>query len=66
MATRRADVVVVGGGVNGASIAMHLARIGAGRVLLLEKGHLASGASGRFAQGEPLGAEHPYTGPLHQ
>ncbi len=47
MTTRRADVVVVGGGVNGASIAMHFARMGAGRVLLLEKGHLASGASGR-------------------
>ena len=47
MTTQQADVVVVGGGVNGASIAMHLARMGAGRVLLLEKGHLASGASGR-------------------
>ena len=47
MTTRRADVVVIGGGVNGASIAMHLARMGAGRVLLLEKGHLAAGASGR-------------------
>lgn len=47
MTTRRADVVVVGGGVNGASIAMHLARMGAGRVLLLEKSHLAGGASGR-------------------
>ena len=47
MTTKSADVVVVGGGVNGASIAMHLARMGAGRVLLLEKGHLASGASGR-------------------
>ncbi len=47
MTIRSADVVVVGGGVNGASIAMHLALAGAGRVLLLEKGHLASGASGR-------------------
>lgn len=47
MTTRRADVVVIGGGVNGASIAMHLARMGAGRVLLLERGHLAGGASGR-------------------
>ena len=47
MTARRADVVVVGGGVNGASIAMHLARLGAGRVLLLEKGALAGGASGR-------------------
>ena len=42
-----ADVVVIGGGVNGASIAMHLARMGAGKVLLLERGHLASGATGR-------------------
>ena len=30
---------------------MHLARIGAGRVLILEKGHLASGASGRSGAG---------------
>ena len=42
-----ADVVVIGGGVNGASVAMHLARMGAGRVVLVERGHLASGASGR-------------------
>ena len=47
MVSRTADIVVIGGGVNGTSIAMHLARLGAGRVLLLEKGHLASGASGR-------------------
>ena len=47
MQQRSADVVVIGGGVNGAGIAMHLARMGAGRVFLLEKGHLASGASGR-------------------
>ena len=47
MASRSADIVVIGGGVNGTSIAMHLSRMGAGRVLLLEKGHLAGGASGR-------------------
>lgn len=47
MSGRTADVVVIGGGVNGASIAMHLARRGAGRVVLVEKGHLASGATGR-------------------
>ena len=47
MANRSANVVVIGGGVNGTSIAMHLSRMGAGKVLLLEKGHLAGGASGR-------------------
>ena len=47
MSQRSANVVVIGGGVNGTSIAMNLARMGAGKVLLVEKGHLASGASGR-------------------
>ena len=41
-----ADVVVVGGGVNGASIAYALAARGT-KVALVEKGALASGASGR-------------------
>src|SRR5215470_6282514 len=44
--TQRADVVVIGGGVNGASIAYALAARGV-KVVLLEKGALASGASGR-------------------
>ena len=47
MPPRAADIIVIGGGVNGASVAMHLARMGAGRVALVEKGHLAGGASGR-------------------
>ncbi len=47
MTYRKADVVVIGGGVNGTSIAMHLSRLGAGKVLLVEKGGLASGATGR-------------------
>ncbi len=42
-----ADVVVIGGGVNGASAAFWLARAGAGRVVLLERGYLAAGASGK-------------------
>jgi sarcosine oxidase, subunit beta len=42
-----ADVVVIGGGVNGASIAYALAARGVRRVILMEKGALASGASGR-------------------
>ena len=47
MTSRTADIVVIGGGVNGTSVAMQLARMGAGRVALVEKGHLAGGASGR-------------------
>lgn len=43
-----ADVVVVGGGVVGASVAFHLARLGAGAVMLLERSErLAAGATGR-------------------
>ena len=44
--SQTADVVVVGGGVNGASIAYALAARGV-KVVLVEKGALASGASGR-------------------
>lgn len=42
-----ADVVVIGGGVVGVSTAYALAARGVKRVVLLEKGALASGASGR-------------------
>jgi glycine/D-amino acid oxidase-like deaminating enzyme len=42
-----ADAVVIGGGINGCSIAFHLAKRGAGKVLLVEKGHIASGPTGR-------------------
>ena len=44
---RTADVVVVGGGVHGASVAYHLARRQAGRVVLVERKFLASGPTGR-------------------
>src|SRR5438046_883336 len=44
--TQTADVVVIGGGVNGTSIAYALAAKGV-RVVLVEKGAVASGASGR-------------------
>ena len=43
---KTADVIVVGAGVQGASLAFHLARRGA-RVLVLERGTVAQGATGR-------------------
>jgi sarcosine oxidase subunit beta len=41
------DIVIVGGGVMGASIAYHLAMQGDGRVTLLERQGLATGTTGR-------------------
>jgi sarcosine oxidase subunit beta len=41
------DFLIVGGGVIGASIAFHLARRKAGRVVLLEKSFLGAGSSGK-------------------
>jgi sarcosine oxidase, subunit beta len=45
--SRRASVVIVGGGVTGASIAFHLAARGVRDVLVLERQALASGGTGR-------------------
>ena len=45
--TRTADIVIVGAGVMGASIAFQLAQRKAGRILVLDKDHVASGGSGR-------------------
>jgi len=42
-----ADIVISGGGVHGASLAFHLAEAKAGRIVLLEKRHLASGPTSR-------------------
>jgi sarcosine oxidase, subunit beta len=46
-----ADVVIIGGGVVGASIAYQLALKKAGRVLLLEKGQLGEGSTSRCVGG---------------
>src|SRR5262249_44344096 len=45
--SRTADVVVIGGGVTGTSIAFHLALRGVRDVLLLERTALAAGGTGR-------------------
>jgi sarcosine oxidase subunit beta len=44
---KTADVVIIGGGVMGTSIAYHLTQRGVGRVVLLEKNYLGSGSSGK-------------------
>ena len=45
--TRTADVVIIGGGVTGVSVAFHLAGAGVRRVVVLERRFLASGGTGR-------------------
>lgn len=47
MSIATADVVIIGGGVNGTSAAFHLATQGVTNVILLERRQLASGASGK-------------------
>src|SRR5215467_5484443 len=42
-----ADVVIIGGGVTGASIAFHLTARGVRDVVIVDKGFVASGATGR-------------------
>jgi sarcosine oxidase, subunit beta len=45
--SRHAEVLIIGGGVTGASIAFHLAAAGVHDVLLVERRFLASGGTGR-------------------
>src|SRR6202795_4764276 len=47
MAVQTAEVIVVGGGVMGASIAWALSSRRAGRVVVLEKSYLGAGSSGK-------------------
>ncbi|GAC1617642.1 MAG: FAD-binding oxidoreductase [Ktedonobacteraceae bacterium] len=46
-----ADIVIVGGGIIGASIAYQLAQRGAGKTVLIERDTIASGSSGRATGG---------------
>jgi sarcosine oxidase subunit beta len=45
--TETADILIIGGGVMGASVAYHLAKQGGGRVVLLERQALCNGTTGR-------------------
>lgn len=52
ISTKYADVAVIGGGIVGTSVAYHLARTGAGRIVLLEREPLlGTGSTGRCAGG---------------
>src|SRR5438309_936119 len=43
----KADIVIIGGGVMGVSIAHHLAKFSAGKIVLVEKRHIGAGSSGK-------------------
>jgi sarcosine oxidase, subunit beta len=45
--TTTADIVILGAGVIGASIAFHLATRKAGKIVVIDKGHVGQGGSGR-------------------
>ena len=57
---QRADVVIVGGGCMGASVAWHLAERGITDVVLVEReAQLATGSTGRNAGGVRHQFSHP-------
>ena len=45
----QAQIVIIGGGIVGAQIAYHLAKMGRKDVVLVEKGEIASGESSHAA-----------------
>ncbi len=61
---KTADVVVIGGGVNGLSTAFNLAKLGAGKIILVERGALASGASGKSGALVRMHYTNPYESKL--
>ncbi|HET7037311.1 MAG TPA: FAD-dependent oxidoreductase [Thermomicrobiaceae bacterium] len=62
--TTTAEVVVIGGGVNGASTAYNLARAGVRDVVLVERAHLAAGASGKSGALVRMHYTNPYESKL--
>lgn len=51
MMTRIADVVIIGAGISGCSIAYHLAEKGVKNVVVIDKGYIAGGSTGRCGAG---------------
>ncbi len=49
--TTTADIVIIGGGVNGLACAYNLAKAGMKKIVVLEKGYLGVGATGRCGAG---------------
>ena len=47
MEMRSADVVIVGGGVNGAATAFYLAQLNVGKIIVLDRAYPGAGASSR-------------------
>jgi sarcosine oxidase subunit beta len=49
--TRAAEIVIIGGGVNGLATAYNLCRMGMKDIVVLDKGYIGCGASGRCGAG---------------
>ena len=64
--TRSADVVVIGGGVTGTATAFHLTKMGAGKVLLVERTALGAGATGKSGAVVRMHYTNPHDGALAQ
>src|SRR5687767_5782750 len=59
--TSTADIVIVGAGLHGASLAYSLARAGAGKIVVLEKKHAAAGPTAKSgAMVRPLFSDAAY------
>lgn len=56
---KTADIVILGAGVMGASIAFHLAKRKAGRIAILDKDHVGRGGSGRSSALIRMHYSHP-------
>jgi sarcosine oxidase subunit beta len=61
---KTANIVVIGGGVNGTSTAFHLAKMGVKGVTLLERSTLAAGATGKSGALVRMHYTNPHDGAL--